>query len=118
MTAMMLTILVITGLTLLAVFSLLGLVFKLVGGVFELVFGLLGLVLGAIGTVFGLVVGGIATLFAGGIVLLLLGVLALPLLIPVLLVVGFVWLIARAATPRATPVMSVPPAPPAAIAQA
>lgn len=118
MTAMMLTILVITGLTLLAVFSLLGLAFKLVGGVFELIFGLLGLVLGAIGTVFGLLVGGIATLFAGGIVLLVLGALALPLLLPVLLLIGVVWLIARAASPRAAPVLSVPPAPPAAIAQA
>jgi hypothetical protein len=112
MTAMLVTTLVLGGLLLFGVFSIIGLVFKLVGGVFELIFGLLGAVLGAIGTVFGLLVGGLATLFAGGIVLLVLGALALPLLLPVLLVVGVVWLIVRASTPR--PVAVVPPTPPAA----
>ena len=88
MTAMMVTTLVIGGLLLLGVFSILGLVFKLVGGVFELFFGLLGLVLGAIGTVFGLLVGGFATVFAGAILLLVVGAIALPILLPLLLVVG------------------------------
>jgi len=116
MTAMLVTTLVIGGLLLFGVFAILGLVFKVIGGVFELFFGLLGLVLGAIGTVFGLLVGGLATLFAGGIVLLVLGALALPLLLPVLLVAGLVWLIVRAASPR--PVAIVPPTPPAAPALA
>lgn len=114
MTALFVTTLVIGGLLLLGVFSILGLVFKLVGGVFEIVFGLLGLVLGAIGTVVGLLVGGLATVFAGGIVLLVFGALALPLLLPVLLLAGLVWLIVRAAAPR--PVAVTPPTPPAALA--
>lgn len=114
MTALFVTTLVIGGLLLLGVFSILGLVFKLVGGVFEIVFGLLGLVLGAIGTVFGLLVGGLATVFAGGILLLVFGALALPLLLPVLLLAGLVWLIVRAAAPR--PAAVIPPTPPAALA--
>jgi hypothetical protein len=44
------------------------------------------------------------------------GALALPLLLPLLLVVGLVWLIVRAASPR--PPVVVPPAPPAALASA
>jgi hypothetical protein len=114
MTATLVITLVIGGLLLLAVLSILGLAMNLVGGVFELLFGLLGLVLGAIGTVVGLLVGGFAAVFAGGVVLLALGALALPLLLPVLALAGLVWLIARAASPR--PVAAVPPAPPAALA--
>ncbi len=108
------TAMVMTGIALLLVFgalSLVGLLFKLVGGVFELVFGLLGAVLGALGTVFGLVVGAMATLFAMGIVVLVLGALALPILLPLALLVGVVWLVVRAVSPRPTPAV-LPPAPP------
>ena len=88
MTATLVISLVIGGLLLLGVLSILGLAMNLVGGIFELVFGLLGLVLGAIGTVVGLLVGGFAAVFAGGVVLLVLGALALPLLLPVLALAG------------------------------
>jgi hypothetical protein len=93
--------------------ALIALPFKILGGLFELVFGLFGAVLGLLGTVLGLVIGGLAVLFAGGIVMLVAGALLLPVLLPVLLLVGLVWLIVRAASPRPAP-LALPPAPPLA----
>lgn len=100
MTMTLLAVAAIIVFLLFGVFAIVGLGFKLVGGIFELVFGLFGIVLGAIGTVFGLLIGGLAMLFAGGIVLLVFGALALPLLLPLLFIVGIVWLVVRAASPR------------------
>ena len=111
------TAMLVVGLGLLlffGVFALIGLVFKIigaiVGGVFHLVFGLFGAVLGVIGTAFGLLVGGVATLFVAGILVLLFAAMALPLLIPLAVIAGVVWLVMRAAASR--PPVVVPPAPP------
>lgn len=82
---------------LVAVLGSLWLLGSLLGFVFKLVFGL-------IGGVFSLVGGLLALVFGGVVMLAMLPVFALmmlPLLLPVLLVAGIVWLIVRAARPQA-----------------
>jgi hypothetical protein len=87
---------------LVAILGSLWLVGSLLGFVFKLVFGL-------IGGVFSLV-GGLLALFVGGALMLVMlpvfALMLLPLLLPVLLVVGIVWLIVRAAR-RPAPAVAV-----------
>jgi hypothetical protein len=63
-----------------------------VGAVFKLIFGLIGGVFAIIGGLLGIVFGGLALVVIGPLVALAM----LPALLPVLLVVGLVWLIVRA----------------------
>lgn len=76
---------------------------SLIGAVFKLVFGLIGGVFTLIGGLIGIVFGGVALLVIGPLVLLAM----LPALLPVLLVVGLIWLIVRA-TRRPVVVVQAP----------
>jgi hypothetical protein len=99
---------------LLVLFGGLWLVLKLVGGVFELVFGLVGAVFGAIGAVIGSVFAVIGVLVAAVLVLVVGAAVLLPIVLPLALLAGLVWLIARAVSGRpATPPVAVAPALPA-----
>ena len=72
---------------------------SLTAGIFLFVFRLFGALLVGIG---GLIIAGVGTvaLFAGGFAALVLGVAAFHLLLPILFIVGLVWLIHRASHPK------------------
>jgi hypothetical protein len=72
---------------------MLWLVFAAIGFVFKLVFALVGGVFGLLFGLLGLLVGGVALLAVAPVVALAL----LPFCLPVLLLAGLVWAIARAA---------------------
>jgi hypothetical protein len=97
---------------LLVLFGGLWLLLKLVGGVFELVFGLVGAVFGAIGAVIGTVFAVIGVLFAAALVLVVGAAVLLPIVLPLALLAGLIWLITRVVSGRPT-VTSVAPALPA-----
>ncbi len=97
------------------------------GGVMELGLGLVGavfgVVMGALGAIFGLLMAGIAALLAGPLVLivvlmsLMIGLVAtvfavalvgLPVLLPLALILGLIWLLARGSTATARPGLPVP----------
>jgi hypothetical protein len=84
------------GMVVMAVATL-WLVIAAIGFVFKLAFAVVGGVFSLIGALLGLVFGAVALLFVGPLILLAM----LPALLPVLFVVGTVWLIARAT--RSTP---------------
>ncbi|TBR40501.1 MULTISPECIES: hypothetical protein [Dyella] len=63
-----------------------------IGAVFKVTFALIGGIFSIIGAAFGLLFGGLALLLIAPIVLFSL----LPVLLPLALVIGVVWLIARA----------------------
>ncbi len=77
----------------------------LIGGLFKLVFGLFGAIFGA----FGALLGGMFSILGAGIAALVIlpifALLLLPVLLPVLLLGGFVWLIVHLVRrPAAVPV--------------
>ncbi|MEO6968008.1 MAG: hypothetical protein ABI132_06090 [Rhodanobacteraceae bacterium] len=89
---------------LLGVFGLFWLFAALIGAVFKLTFGLIGAVFGTFGAIFG---GFFAVLGIGMAALVLVPAMLfalLPLVIPVLLIGGVVWLIVRAARPAHAPI--------------
>lgn len=72
---------------------------SVIGLVFKLVFGLLGALFGLVGALFGLLGGLVGVLLAGvlGLAMLPLALfLLVPLWLPLLCLIGFVWLVARA----------------------
>lgn len=75
------------------------LAFSLTAGIFLFVFRLFGALLIGIG---GLMIAGVGaiTLFAGGFAALLVGVAVFHLFLPILFIVGLVWLIHRASHPK------------------
>lgn len=83
---------------LLLVFCGLWLMAALIGAIFKFTFALIGGIFSIVGAVLGLVFGGLALLVIAPIVALSL----LPALLPLALVIGVVWLIARASRSHAS----------------
>ena len=81
------------------------LVVATIGFVFKLAFAVIGGVFSLVGALLGLVFGAVALMFVGPLILLAM----LPALLPVLLLVGAVWLIVRATRSTHTaPTQSTP----------